>query len=268
MCSASALRASTQGRLYSWCTLTGTLMSFLKIATSSILWQAAYCFPRSPGGAAAVSGTQMVGYVNDPNGRGTSSLVISCVLTLVLCVWSALHLNVPPVGRTRQQTFWTNVIWITAGIYCPELVVFTAWRQWSSAKILSRLVHTKSQSSDGLKEYPRRWPWTMTHSFFASTGGFTFDCVPYIWSAQNPTGFLPEGTPPRLTITARGMAFLATCGQVPDVPKGDIDDKSKADALAKTLVLIQAAWMLLQVIGRLIEHLPVTLLEVNTVAHV
>lgn len=30
--------------------------------------------------------TQLVGYVQDPNGRGTISLLLSCVLTLILCV--------------------------------------------------------------------------------------------------------------------------------------------------------------------------------------
>ena len=45
-------------------------------------------------------------------------------------------------------------------------------------------------------------------------------------------------------------------------------DKSKANTLAKALVIIQASWLLIQVIGRLIAKLPVTLLEVNTIAHV
>lgn len=73
---------------------------------------------------------------------------------------------------------------------------------------------------------------------------------------------------PRLTVTARGMALLAKCGHLPDEDKQQIDDKSKANDLAKAAVLVQASWMLLQVIGRLGFHLPVTLLEVNTVAHV
>ena len=232
-----------------------------------LLFDTYSCLPRPPAAPAAASNTHLVGYISDPSGRGTSSLIISCLLTLVLCVWSALHLNVPAPGRTRRQTVLSNIIWITAGIYTPELVVFTAWRQWSSAKILSRIVRKTYKTDEYGKGSLGRWPWTMTHSFFASTGGFAFDVLPYIWSEHNPAGFLPPGTP-RLTVTARGMSFLAKCRRLPDVPKGDIDDKSKADALAKTLVLLQASWMLLQCLGRLIEGLPVTLLEVNTVAHV
>lgn len=80
--------------------------------------------------------------------------------------------------------------------------------------------------------------------------------------------FLPERCPRRLTLTARGVAFLAKCNRLPNVPEREILDKSKGNHLAKALVVIQAAWMFLQTLGRVIVGLPVTLLEVNTIAHV
>lgn len=101
----------------------------------------------------------------------------------------------------------------------------------------------------------------MTHSFFASTGGFAFE------TADDEAPYLPNGCD-RLTLTARGVAFLASCSHLPDVSKAEITDKSKANNVAKALVIIQASWMLLQVIERLLASLPVTLLEVNTIAHV
>ena len=110
------------------------------------------------------AGTSLVGYVGDPNGRGTASLVISCLVTLLLCVWSALHLNVPAQSQTRIQCSLLYARWILAGVYVPELVVFTAWRQWSSARILSRLVQrlqgqVAHRSSKGLQS-DRRHEWT------------------------------------------------------------------------------------------------------------
>ena len=221
----------------------------------------------------------LVGYVPDPSGRGTVSLVLSCLLTLLLCVWQALHLNVPRQGETAFQCMFENARWIIAGIYAPELVVFTAWRQWSSSKILSEIVSScqhelkKSAGSDNSKSEQNtdyampsvlRHSWTQTHSFFASTGGFAFDLTECVENVP----FLPPDCPSRLTITARGMALLARCGRLPDIAEEDILDKSKANGLAKALVMIQATWMLLQTIGRLIAGLPVTLLEVNTIAHV
>ena len=219
-----------------------------------------------PAGERNTTLDEHTGFVSDPDGRGTLSLLLSCALTLVLCVWSALHLNIPRHGVTRREKLWTNIRWITAGIYAPELVVFTAWRQWKSAKLLSAAIHELEQDEKG--PGGRRNPWTMTHSFFACTGGFAFDCSSYIVSPTRPDGFLPSDAPRRMTITARGMEFLANCGRVPDIPREDIQDKSKADGLSKTLVLLQACWMVVQVLGRLISHLPVTPLEVNTAAHV
>ena len=111
----------------------------------------------------------------------------------------------------------------------------------------------------------------MTHDFFASTGGFVFEIETGAANGAeqgNFEPFLPPECPQRLTLTARGMALLARCGYLPDVAKAEITDKSKANDLAKALVMIQASWMLVQVIGRLIARLPVTLLEVNTIAHV
>jgi hypothetical protein len=217
------------------------------------------------------------------------------VLTLVLCVWSALHLNVPELEQSRIKCLLCNVRWIVTGVYAPELVVFTAWRQWASARLLGKLVNKLSQESrqkgrarlettdatvphgetafallPGRSMYnassfvDRRHKWTKTHDFFASTGGFAFELQPN----RRGIRFLPETCPTRLTLTARGVALLAKCDRLPDVPEKDILDKSKANDLAKALVVIQASWVLLQTLGRLIVKLPVTLLEVNTMAHV
>lgn len=217
-----------------------------------------------------------VGYTQDPNGRGTASLILSCLLTLILCVWSALHLNVPEQNTTVANSLWTNVRWIAAGIYSPELVVFAAWRQWCSAGMLNKHIENLLQHRK-IEHTPQQHaklvntiPWSMAHSFFACAGGFALEL-------DTLTGALvtdldttdPEKTKPvRLTLTARGILMLADSGHLPVVEKAAIEDKSKANNLAKSAVLVQATWMLIQVIGRLAARLPVTLLEVNTMAHV
>ncbi|KAI1096420.1 hypothetical protein F5B19DRAFT_436353 [Rostrohypoxylon terebratum] len=214
------------------------------------------------------NGTQLVGYVQDPNGRGTTTLILSSLLTLVLCVWSALHLNVPRQHQTRLQGLWLNVRWIITGIYAPELVVFTAWRQWCSARLLQQMVEQSVKDTPATLE-PTKYhpPWTMAHSFFACTGGFAFELESLERALSHMTDFA-TGRPRRLTLTARGVAVLAKCGRLPHVRKEEIEDKSKANDLAKATVIIQAMWMLIQVIGRLASKLPVTPLEVNVVAHV
>lgn len=72
----------------------------------------------------------------------------------------------------------------------------------------------------------------------------------------------------RLTLTARGIALLAECKVLPNIEEEFLKDKSKSDGLSKFLACIQAAWLIVQVIGRLIVGIQVTLLEVNTLGHV
>jgi hypothetical protein len=104
----------------------------------------------------------------------------------------------------------------------------------------------------------------MVHGFYAGMGGFTFDASSFCTNNGIPFTLQRH----RLTLTARGVAFLAKCGHLPNIQKNDIVDKSKADSLAKSLACLQAGWMVVQVIGRAVLGLHVTLLEVNTLGHV
>ncbi|KAF7954809.1 uncharacterized protein EAE97_000068 [Botrytis byssoidea] len=216
------------------------------------------------------------GWVSDPNGRVTFSLVVSCLLTLSLCVWSAMHLNIPRPYHLTIQEFIRGIKWGVVGIFTPELVVFAAWRQYNSATALKALVqdriaeavtpfpteqsHTKSSELDKKSTRVELQdiisPWTIVHGFYAGMGGFVFD---FENSEDNTPQFIPNYQ--RLTLTACGVNLLAECGYLPDITRREILDKSKADTMAKLLVILQAGWMLVQVIGRLVTGLPVTFLE-------
>ena len=302
-----------------------------------------------------------VGYVSGPSGRGTLSLVVSCLSTLIICVWTALHLNVPPPRNNMVQKLLRFIKCVSLGVCFPELVGCTAWCERSFAKeqgeiidralrmyacalflpdrqsnSISRAVdeniileqgsndqtiemiehsdreppgsmklgrlHSLHESENGryatnrqavreensfqngniqpslntcaLPKAEVQWrlnEWTMTHSLFAMSGGFVFDFEDQDLSMQEKEAadsFLPQDCPRRITITASGMAFLARCGHLPDISKAEIDDRSKANSIGKTLAIIQVSWMLIQVLGRLRSGLPVTLLELNTLAHV
>lgn len=80
--------------------------------------------------------TETIGWQSDPNGRGTFTLVSSCVLTLIICVYSAMHLNVTPHGGSGLQFWWRNIRWALAGIFAPDLVVFITWKQYLSARAI------------------------------------------------------------------------------------------------------------------------------------
>ena len=104
----------------------------------------------------------------------------------------------------------------------------------------------------------------MTHGFYAGMGGFVIevDCP----EIADGLAFIDNCR--RLYLTPRGVILLAKCGLLPDITEEEILDKSKTDGLGKSLCCLQAGWMLLQVIARLVTHLPVTSLEINTIGHV
>lgn len=72
----------------------------------------------------------------------------------------------------------------------------------------------------------------------------------------------------RLTISPKGLYFLAKHGHFVKISDDAVRDKSKADTLAKLLVCLQVSWMLVQTVSRKIIGYPITLLEVHTLVHV
>lgn len=70
-----------------------------------------------------------------------------------------------------------------------------------------------------------------------------------------------------LTLTPHGVLQVANWRKLPHITSAEVQDKSNANSLAKLLVFWQAFWMIVQVIGRTANRLPVTLLELHTVLH-
>ncbi|KAK3680777.1 hypothetical protein B0T22DRAFT_462549 [Podospora appendiculata] len=203
---------------------------------------------------------------SEPNGRGTFSLIFSCIATLTLCVWSALHLNVPPAHRPLQRRFRDKAKWVLYGIFAPELVVATAAAQfivarWLKAEIERDAKHRPREGNDlGLSSHT----WDTTQCFYAVMGGFTVD-TPWIDARHGGGGDVRRR---RVTVTPEGIRLLSFLGRLPHIQESQIEDKSKADWTAKSIICIQAGWMVVQIIGRVIKGMPVSLLEINTCGHV
>ncbi|KAK2806716.1 hypothetical protein FQN50_005710 [Emmonsiellopsis sp. PD_5] len=200
---------------------------------------------------------KFVSWEREPLTRGTFRLIASCVITLSLCVWTAVHLNIPArfSGNYLRRTGW-----VIMGLLAPELVVYTAWRQWSSGKELTRQMGELLEERAAKTGNTRKYEWSLVHSFYAGMGGFVID-VP------GNKGFVSDRS--RFTLTAQGVLLLTAAGySLPEVNKKAILDRSKADNVAKVLVCLQAAYMIAQCVGRVVVRLPVTLLEVNTLGHV
>ena len=123
----------------------------------------------------------------------------------------------------------------------------------------------------------------MTHGFFVIMGGFHLFEHGSVETSNNDEAVLREDDVPLHPLAASDLYGDATRRSNRDmhqsvradinftsftVPtKEEIEDKGKSDWLAKSLVLLQTSWFVMQCIAHAIEHLPITHLEIVTLAY-
>ena len=117
-----------------------------------MLWLLAIQFSTAEALAENHTTTETVGWQSDPDGRGTFTLVSSCIFTLTICVYSAMHLNVPPRGESVPSFWLRNIRWALLGIFGPELVVFIAWKQYLSAKAVVKRSQSRNYGDSSQQE--------------------------------------------------------------------------------------------------------------------
>ncbi|KAJ5728894.1 uncharacterized protein N7483_003402 [Penicillium malachiteum] len=185
--------------------------------------------------------TLVQGWNSGPNTRGTMDIIWSSLLTIVLCTWTALCLNLPHPNDGSFEILRQRAKWIFWAIVAPELVLTVAMGQYASARrsVLRFRKFTAQQDS-----------WTLRHGFYADMGGMLLQ---------------PRASTPFL-VNARQLAYLVEKGyvEVPQITAGEIWDRSKTDALGRLLSLLQATWFLIELLGRAFLQLPTTTLELST----
>ncbi|KAG1895035.1 uncharacterized protein F5891DRAFT_1060368 [Suillus fuscotomentosus] len=73
---------------------------------------------------------------------------------------------------------------------------------------------------------------------------------------------------PRATLTSNELLEFVRRGSVdmPVITEADIEDRSKGDGLSKGIAILQLVWFVSQLVARCIQNLPITLLEIDTLA--
>jgi len=77
-----------------------------------------------PFGSAPANGT--ASWRGSPDERGTLNILSICIITLLLCAYTSLHLNIPQHGKTGwRHQIWRRTLWVVVGLGAPELVSTT-----------------------------------------------------------------------------------------------------------------------------------------------
>ncbi|KAG1848954.1 hypothetical protein DFJ58DRAFT_842797 [Suillus subalutaceus] len=94
--------------------------------------------------------------------------------------------------------------------------------------------------------------WTVTHGYFAWMGGF----------------MLYVNDEPRGTLTPNNLLQCVDEGSVdmPVISEAEVEDQSKGDGLLKGFAILQLVWFVVQLFARYVQNLPITLLEIDTLA--
>ena len=65
-------------------------------------------------------------WISEPSGRGTASLLYTCLITIFLCVWSAMHIPIPARHTSWTENFFYKVKLAVLAIIAPEYVFLIA----------------------------------------------------------------------------------------------------------------------------------------------
>ncbi|PBK85595.1 hypothetical protein ARMGADRAFT_1036336 [Armillaria gallica] len=223
--------------------------------------------------------------------RTVYNIVWSCLFTIFASTWLAIHPNVPGKKITDKGAFSLAVERakiMGIAILAPEVIVGWAaeqfnvawrWRPTGKNFSMNSVIHAwrcgKRKDLHGL---------TLTHGFFLAMGGFCYTHTTHEQATRehgtldgsSPTGYSSEETVGPVTTTSVSERIVTLqifedresnfAEDVEAINVKMIQDKSKADALSKTISILQISWFITQYMARVFQHLPVTLLELTALA--
>ncbi|KAF5634126.1 hypothetical protein F25303_8900 [Fusarium sp. NRRL 25303] len=106
-------------------------------------------------------------WIDSPNIRGTLDILQSCILTLIACIYTALHLGVP-VKTAWHYIFLYKLKWVAITLFAPDIALYMAADQlqqaWNLRSKLRSLQKTTPSNADHIDI-------DMAYTFFIIMGG-------------------------------------------------------------------------------------------------
>ncbi|KAI0062817.1 hypothetical protein BV25DRAFT_1825373 [Artomyces pyxidatus] len=239
------------------------------------------------------------------NCRTLYNIVWSSLVTILACVWTAVHRNISAPAKAGESRAWhvvarvlevVKIVVVT--LLVPEWVLAWAVRQslhardvgreleaaraqaqgvWKERGLVSgkKVVRGSTDSGEVGEDVPLadwraeqeeslsilardeyhvgrlRGKWTTRHGFFVVMGGF----------------HIYEDGEPMHPLSRYAVLELVKTGDLMPPTAEELQGWSHGDTLSKTLAVTQTLWFVIQCIARRVEHLPITQLEVMTLAY-
>lgn len=209
-------------------------------------------------------------YLSAPNVRSTLDITWSALATIIACTFTVLHLNVPeqrdgrnPGWRGDVKWWWKSfqptLQWTAITIVAPEWYAMNAINSFCAARQTMNYLQSTSRAPRPVHG------WTFVHAFYINMGGYA------IRLPEKSASKLPQNTVGnRGTLThlgARSFCVMST-QDMHDLDRllsdADIADRSKSDALAKCLAVVQVVYFCTNCIVRVVKQMPLSPLEIGT----
>ncbi|KLO08944.1 hypothetical protein SCHPADRAFT_858427 [Schizopora paradoxa] len=220
--------------------------------------------------------------------RGTLQILSLCASTTLICIWSAVHRDIPSRRLTGLHPYALQATWVFAAFFLPEFVFAHALKQLLRARSLVTKFSKNRDVTHWLSFWRRRegeadnfngdgtsmdkealiihdvkcQSFTLAHAFYTIMGGYAFD-------VDAPTAETGDNERIRAIIGPTGVQFLMEHDPelCPDFSPSSIAARSNSNGLNKALLILQLLWFCTSCVSRIASRLPLTLLEVVTAAH-
>lgn len=187
----------------------------------------------------------LVGWTLESPGRGTLTLISTCLTTILLCTWVMIH---PRVYKSQKHATAHKFAMFFKAIIAPEFIAVEALQEWTQCRRMQRDCARRTGNQ-----------FQLVHAFYVSMLGLRYRAPKgedrVIWPNQY-TWLLEQ----------RLVSWEDHAGWGLSVD--GLRDKSKADSMAKLIAMIQVSWFVAQSVMRAAHSLPLSQLESMTLGYV
>ncbi|KAJ9294132.1 hypothetical protein DTO271G3_7260 [Paecilomyces variotii] len=187
---------------------------------------------------------KLVGWVLESSGRGTLTLITSCLTIIFLCTWVLIH---PRVYKCERHAILHKFVLFAKGLLAPEFIAVEGLQEWAQCRRMKRDCATFTGGN-----------FKFVHAFYVSMLAVryrTHNGDRVIWPNQY-TWLLQQGLIDWKDRANWGLSIES------------IRDKSKADTATKLITLVNVFLFVAESIARMSQDLPLSQLESMTLSYI
>lgn len=188
--------------------------------------------------------SDLVGWMPETSGRGTLTLLASCLATIMLCTWIVIHPRI--YKRKKHRILHKLALWLKT-IVAPEFIAVEAAQEWTQARKVAKQC---SATTNGELD--------IVQAFYIGMFGLQYQTshgTRIIWPSQF-IWLLEQRLLDWKDHADWGLSVEA------------IKDKSNSDTTGKVFAASQVVWFVAQSIIRVVHDLPLSPLEAMTLSYV